>query len=67
MDIQFGAGKVLTTSGNPVQAAARLKSVLNDAAALARLRPDDFEAVRREGPILEALFEAFVSWTTPRL
>ncbi len=48
VDIQIGKARVLTATGGGVEAQALLMRTLADARSLARLRPKDLEAVRRE-------------------
>ena len=57
VDIQIGTANVLTVTAGGVQAEALLKRALVDVRSLARLRPNDLEALRREG-----LLDGSMAW-----
>jgi tetratricopeptide (TPR) repeat protein/predicted Ser/Thr protein kinase len=58
VDVKRGMGMVLESSGNGAEGVTCMESALGEAATLARLRPNDFEAVRRESLLYDSLTEA---------
>ena len=55
IEVRLGAGRVLTVNGNAAEAVGYLEGALGPARRLARLRPDDPGAARREPQLDEAI------------
>jgi len=58
IDIRLGAARTMTTSGKAEEAVRVLQETLPAARVLARLRPGDPSALKREGEIMSALARA---------
>jgi tetratricopeptide (TPR) repeat protein len=58
VDIQQQTGQVLTVSGHPADAVARLEAALPDAVTLGRLRPDSLDMARAESSLFGTLANA---------